>query len=60
MENATTGVVAGATRRSVKESVPLSNHLVHSHVLTDAHGRYTALLHSPSGRLQRLPRGVRA
>ncbi len=50
----------GATRRSVKESVPLGDHLVHSHVLTDAHGRYTALLCRKTGRLQRLPRGVLA
>jgi hypothetical protein len=50
----------GATRGGVKDSVPLGNHLVHSHVLTDAHGRYTALLCRKTGRLRRLPPGVRA
>ena len=44
----------------VKGSVPLGNHLVHSHVLTDAHGRYSSLLCRKTGRLRRLPRGVRA
>jgi hypothetical protein len=39
-------------------SLPRRAHAVHG--LTDAHGRYTALLHSPTGRLERLPRGVRA
>ncbi len=47
-------------------SVPFIDHLVyisalaHSHVLTDGSGRYAALLCRDSGRLQRLPRGVKA
>lgn len=50
----------GADAGGVKDSVPLSNHLVHSYVLTDGHGRYTALLCRKTGRLRRLPLGVRA
>ncbi len=50
----------GANAGGVKSIVPLVNHLVHGHVLTNGDGRYAALLCRRTGRLQRLPRGGRA
>jgi len=55
----------GANASGVDGIIPDVDHLVYRsvlarcHVLTDAHGRYTALLCRDSGRLQRLPRGVK-
>ncbi len=49
----------GKTQRgAVEDSLP--RRARPAYVLTDAHGRYTALLHSPTGRLERLSRGVNA
>lgn len=51
------GGAGGATRNIAQfdSSAP-----THCHVLTNAHGYYTALLCCQTGRLRRLPRGVRA
>jgi hypothetical protein len=49
----------GAGSGGATQSIALS-HLARHHVLTDAHGRYVALLCRNSGQLQRLPRGIKA
>jgi hypothetical protein len=57
---------AGGGTGSAKASLPQVDHLVYRsafarhHVLTDAHGCFAALLCRNTGRLQRLPRGMRA
>jgi hypothetical protein len=60
MKKLQAGNLEAGARASATESVPLGNHLGHSHVLMDAHGRYAALLCRKTGRLRRLPPGVRA
>ena len=49
---------AGSSGGAVESSIPRVDHLAYT--LTDAHGRYTALLCRRTGRLRRLGKGVRA